>query len=92
MRLRATAKRDAISSIELAVFGITYGQVVQPLPGGPDMSILLLGIWAQPFLRRGDPYRVDTGAARPPEGRGFVGINSQSIAFLPLGRTHWLVT
>ena len=56
------------------------------------MSILLLGIWAQPFLRRGDPYRVDTGAARPPEGRGFVGINSQSIVFLPLGRTHWLVT
>ena len=34
------------------------------------MRILLLGAGAEPFLKRGDPPRVDTGSARPPEGRG----------------------
>ena len=68
MRLRATARRDALSSIELAVFGITYGQVVQPLPGGPDVRILLLGIWAHAFLRRGDRHRVDPGGSQASGG------------------------
>ena len=45
------------------------------------MRILLLGAGAEPFLKRGDPPRVDTGAARPPEGHGFVGNHLPGYSF-----------